>query len=335
MMKIYDWDKLGKIGMNDFTPEELAFVPEPEDQPKWKIPDKVAIQCAISGGGARITPKQNPNQPGDLDEIRNAAEEAIKVGPTVVHIDNALYACHTRDGREIPVGDSYTYVAKPLLEKFGREKIATHINCLKGSFQQQMTPVVNGIAELTYMHAKGSLKWLNTAIPILKENGVKSEIVVHANGEIDLAERHLIRTGLLPNPNLWILLHGLPNRIPSYFREYMPNEKAMCQDLQFVVERIREIDPEGFITVCCAGRASKYLVTMALILGLNIRVGMEDTVWRYPHKDEKIKSNAEEVRWAIELARLLGREVMTPNEFRTVIGLEPRFDYAPTGLEMP
>lgn len=93
-----------------------------------------------------------------------------------------------------------------------------------------------------------------------------------------------------------------------------------------MVERIREVDPGAFITVCCAGRASKYLVTLALLLGLNIRVGHEDTVWRYPHKDEKIKSNAEEVRWAVTIARMLGREVMTPSEFREAIGAKPRKD---------
>jgi hypothetical protein len=67
-------------------------------------------------------------------------------------------------------------------------------------------------------------------------------------------------------------------------------------------------------------------------MGGNARVGMEDTVWRYPHKDEKIESSAEEVRDAIAIARLLGREVMTPNEYRQAIGLKPRFDFLPEGM---
>ncbi|MDD1753627.1 MAG: 3-keto-5-aminohexanoate cleavage protein [Methanotrichaceae archaeon] len=334
MAKKYDWSKFEKIGMYEFTPEELNFVPEPEVQPKWKIPEKVGIQCALSGGGSHITPKQNPNHPGgNLDNILESADEAIKEGPTVVHFDHDLSSCRTRDGKIIPVDESYSYVIKPVLKKYGREKVLPHINCLRGTFEQQMQPVVNGLAELTYMHPKGSIKWLNTTIPILKENGVKPEIVIHTNAEIDLAERILIKSGLLPNPNLWILLHGTLNRGPRFFREYMPNERAMCQALLFVIERIKEIDPGGFITICCAGRASKYLVTLALLLGINIRMGHEDTVWHWPHKDEKIKSNAEEVRWAVTIARMLGREVMTPNEFRQIIGLKPRHDFLPEGMK--
>lgn len=62
---------------------------------------------------------------------------------------------------------------------------------------------------------------------------------------------------------------------------------------------------------------------------------MEDTVWKYPHSDEMITNNADTVRWAIQLARLLGREVMTPNEYRETVGLKPRFDFAPKGVKMP
>ena len=78
--------------------------------------------------------------------------------------------------------------------------------------------------------------------------------------------------------------------------------------------------------LCAAGRATRYLTTLGLLLGIHIRVGMEDTVWRYPHKDEKIKNNVDELRDAIAIAHLLGREVMTPNEYRETIGLEQRFD---------
>ena len=58
---------------------------------------------------------------------------------------------------------------------------------------------------------------------------------------------------------------------------------------------------------------------------------MEDTVWKYPHSDEMTKNNVETVRWAFQLARLLGREPMTPNEYReTVLRVKPRFDHAET-----
>jgi 3-keto-5-aminohexanoate cleavage enzyme len=150
------------------------------------------------------------------------------------------------------------------------------------------------------------------------------------NSEVDLANRFFIKTGLMPNPNLWIVLPGCPSRSgPGFISEYMPNERVMARRLVEVIEDIREVDPGAFITLCAAGRATRYLTTLGLLLGINIRMGMEDTVWRYPHKDEKIKNNVDELLDAIAVARLLGREVMTPNEYRQTVGLKPRFDRLP------
>jgi 3-keto-5-aminohexanoate cleavage enzyme len=332
--KTYDWASFPKVGMYDFTPEETAYWPMQAEHPKWKVPDKISIQCALSGGGARITPKQNPTHPGaNLDNIRDAAEEvlSLEVGPSVLHFDHDLYSLVTRDGKKMLPGDSYTYVVKPLVEKYGWDKMCTHINCLRGDLEQQMLPVVTGLCELTYTHPRASLAWLKTTIPLLQENGVRAEITIHANPEIDLAERLLIRSGLMPNPNLWVLLFGLPCKGPRWMFDYMPNQKAMCQGLMNAVDRIREIDPEAFITVIAGGRPSRYIVTLAMLLGLHIRVGMEDTVFQYPHKDIPCRNNAEEVRWAIETARLLGREVMTPAEFRETVGLHSRRGFKPWG----
>ncbi len=62
-------------------------------------------------------------------------------------------------------------------------------------------------------------------------------------------------------------------------------------------------------------------------------MGHEDTVFKFPHKDDPLKSNAEEVTWAIQTARLLGREVMTPAEYRKYIGVEPRIGNDPRAYE--
>ena len=54
--------------------------------------------------------------------------------------------------------------------------------------------------------------------------------------------------------------------------------------------RIEEIDEGSRIVVWASGRAFVYLTTFALLLGLHIRVGMENTLWRWPYQDEMIKS---------------------------------------------
>lgn len=335
MARQIDWKALEKLHMTSWTPEELSVDTDPLVQPKWDIPKKVCIQVALSGGGARLH-NANPHQPRDPDSIRDHAEAAIAVGPpTAIHFDHDNpRALHTRDGKEMERGDSYMYVLKPLLEKYGREKVLPHINCMHGSFRQQMLPIVSGLAELTYIHSGWAPAYIKEVIPLQKEHGVRGELVIHQNAEIEACNRVFIQTGLMRNPNLWIMLPAAAPRNAVPFQtmfEYCPDEKVMAQRFVLAIRDIKAIDPGAFIVVCCAGRASTYLATLAMIMGVHVGVGMEDTVWRYPHSDEMIEDNAETIRWAFQMARLLGREPMTPNEYReTVLGFKPRFDHAET-----
>lgn len=334
MVQKIDWKALDNLNMQSYTSGDMAVDTDPSIQPKWAIPKKICIQCAISGGGARLH-NSNPNQPRDLDTIREQAEAVIEAGPpTVIHFDNELRALHTKDGKEMEFGDSYMYVIKPLLEKYGREKVLPHVNCMRGRFEQQMLPVVTELAELTYNHALWAPAYIKMVLPLQKEHGVRGELVIHQNSEIEACNRTFIQSGLMPNPNLWIMLPGAAARHAANFNamfEYYPNERVMAQRFVLAIQDIKAIDPGAFIVVCCAGRASTYLATLAMIMGVHVRMGMEDTVWQYPHSDEMIKNNADMVRWAFELARLLGREPMTPNEYReAVLKVKPRFDHAET-----
>ncbi len=56
-------------------------------------------------------------------------------------------------------------------------------------------------------------------------------------------------------------------------------------------------------------------------MGLHIRVGMEDTVWMWPHKPEKIANNLQMFENAKLLAQVVGREVATSAEYREMVGL--------------
>ena len=83
--------------------------------------------------------------------------------------------------------------------------------------------------------------------------------------------------------------------------------------------RIKEIDEDSQIVVCASGRPSTYLTTLALLLGLHIRVGMEDSVWKWPHRDEKIKNNLETFLATKQIVELLGREIIEPDEWRKML----------------
>lgn len=159
------------------------------------------------------------------------------------------------------------------------------------------------------------------------ECGVKPEIVVHSSGEIELAKRKLIDARLLSRPLNWIILFGLPFNSGRTLLSgtWVPNSRDLITHLVLMIGQIRDIDPTSVITVCAAGRATLYLTTLATMLGVNIRVGLEDTMWRYPNSDRQFASNVEMFQKAKTIAELHGRQVATAAEYRADLGV--RYQY--------
>jgi 3-keto-5-aminohexanoate cleavage enzyme len=59
-----------------------------------------------------------------------------------------------------------------------------------------------------------------------------------------------------------------------------------------------------------------------MMLGFDmVRVGMEDTVYLYPHRNEKIASSAQAVRKVVAVANEFGREIATPAEAKAIMGI--------------
>jgi 3-keto-5-aminohexanoate cleavage enzyme len=56
------------------------------------------------------------------------------------------------------------------------------------------------------------------------------------------------------------------------------------------------------------------------MMGLWVRVGTEDTVWRYPHRDDKLQSNLQAFLAIKGICELLGVEIATAEEYRKMIG---------------
>jgi 3-keto-5-aminohexanoate cleavage enzyme len=66
-------------------------------------------------------------------------------------------------------------------------------------------------------------------------------------------------------------------------------------------------------------QAQWQILTLAIILGGHVRVGMEDN----PYLSEGVlaKSNAELVEKIVRISRELGREIAEPSEARQIIGI--------------
>ena len=62
------------------------------------------------------------------------------------------------------------------------------------------------------------------------------------------------------------------------------------------------------------------MAAAGIIMGGNVRVGLEDNI--YLERGRKAKSNGELVEKVVALAKLLGREIATPDEARRILGLK-------------
>jgi 3-keto-5-aminohexanoate cleavage enzyme len=82
--------------------------------------------------------------------------------------------------------------------------------------------------------------------------------------------------------------------------------------------------PEGsIIGISAGGRNWLPLSVLAIMMGVDsVRVGMEDHVYMYPHKNELTKHNADETRKIATIARELGREIATPAEVRRIYRID-------------
>ncbi len=287
--------------------------------PKWDIPEKTILGVAVCG--SFIDKRQNPMQPYTSEEILSEAIKSVEAGATYVHF-------HVRDEKGGNIGDieSYTKVILPLRKKYGMKIMIDGCPVFGKNFEECCSPLTENLFEIGIVNpvctfVGENVRWLTPQAILaqceyFQSLGKKVMVSIHDTASIDNVRRFLIRPGILKKPYLFAILTDLPGM------GYMPNPRGMCEMLLLLVNRLKELDNECQILVCSSGRASIYLGTLAILLGLHLRVGTEDSIWRFPHKDIKIGSNVEVFKQAYELCNLLGREVATAGECRKIFGIK-------------
>jgi 3-keto-5-aminohexanoate cleavage enzyme len=286
---------------------------------RWTIPEIAIVCTAITG--SFIDKRQNPGQPITTDEILRDAMDSIEAGATAIHL-------HVRDDQGQAVVDtaSYRKVVDPIRQKYG-DKVVIDGSCFSGdSFEEQVRPVTDGLFESSEVGAFAAYagdtvrfqapKQIQATAEYFREKGVKVQVGLQDTGNIANAKRWLVDTGILEKPYYWHILAGLPGGL------YMHSPETMVESLNVMVRALKDIDEDCLIMVYAAGRASIYVATLALLMGLHVRVGLEDTIWRYPHKDELLPSNRDVTQAICQIIRLLGRRVATADEYRRMIGLK-------------
>ena len=303
-------------------------------QPPWPMPEKMIVSVAITG--AFFQKHTNPDQPIAPSEIYEEARACAANGASTVHI-------HVRDdaGYNTLSLDRFKEVIDPLREEFPQLAVD---GCLVSSLGGEWEEMGRVVADLELVDclrvlASGVLDAtpINTTsvylgdtlfakpLPMIldktrqvQESGVKPILACYSDADVGNAERFLIRSGLVDTPAYWIVLPALPGCSP------MENPRQMADGLLRMSSLIYDVDPEATILVCAAGRPSTHLVTIAAALGLHIRVGMEDTCYLWPHKEDLISSNVQTLEMAKTLAGLVGREIADHSEYRQMVGLPAR-----------
>jgi hypothetical protein len=169
--------------------EQYQFLAEPELQPKWDVPQKIAINVAVSGRFEHGTSFQN---------YIDAASDVIQAGACGVHIDFSWMT--DEKGRrldQLPPVEAYSAVLEPLKQRFGNGFVP-NLNVLHGtSFEMCMSPARAGLTEVAPCAPGHPEAFMVPAVETLEATGVKPELAVHSSGEIELAKRKLIDTGIL------------------------------------------------------------------------------------------------------------------------------------------
>lgn len=143
---------------------------------------------------------------------------------------------------------------------------------------------------------------------IFKENDTKPEFEIYDSGMIN---------------NIAFLLERNHAKAPVYIQFVMGVLGGITpspENLLFLVDYARRQIGDFEFSVCVAGRAQFPLCTQSLLLGGNVRVGLEDNI--FLDRGVMAKSSGEQVAKIARIAKELGVEPATPDEARKILGLK-------------
>jgi len=300
---------------------------------------KAIISCAVTG--AIHVPSLSPHLPITPEEIADQAVGAAEAGAAILHL-------HARDpatGRPTPDPDVFGRFLPDIFDRTDAvinittggglgmsldERLAAArrfdpelCSLNMGSFNFGIFPMAAGIKEFKFDWEKPYLEgttdfiFKNTFADVeaivgeIGARGTRFEFECYDAGHLyNLA--HFMDRGLLEPPLFVQAIFGILGGIG-------PDVENLVH-MKGIADRLFGDDYN--LSVLGAGRHQTRLVTVGAILGGNVRVGLEDSI--YLAKGVLAESNAQQVE---KIARILGElslEPATPDEARQMLGLKGR-----------
>ena len=299
--------------------------------------NKVIITCAVTG--AIHTPSMSPYLPVTPEEIADAAIGAAKAGAAIVH----LHAREPKDGR--PTQDP-----KMFLRFLPKIKAASDvvINLTTGgaptmTIEDRLQPALRLKPEVASLNM-GSMNFgLYEMIPRVKEwkydwekpylagsddrifkntfkdiayilescsnNDTRFEIECYDIGHLYTAA-HFLDRGLVKPPLFIQSVFGIRGGIGPHPEDVLHMRRTAD----------RLFGDQYQWSVLGGGRNQMYVATQSAVMGGNVRVGLEDSLWI--GKGQLAKTNTDQVAKIRRILEELGLEVATPDETRKILKLK-------------
>ena len=288
----------------------------------------VIITCAVTGAGD--TTGRSDKVPVTPEQVAAAAIEAAQAGAAVAHIhvrepetgkgsrDVGLFSEAVRlvrdSGTDVIInltagmggdwvpGDDDPSVGGPGTDMIGPEERLAHVQELRPEICSLDCGTMNfGNGNETYISTPG---YLRIMAGIIRDLGVKPELEVFELGQVRLA-RQLIDEGLIETPPLFQICLGIPWGAGADTETMTALRNALPADANWA----------GF----GISRMQMPMVAQAVLLGGNVRVGLEDNLFL---DKGVLASNGDLVTRAVEIVERLGARVVGPDEARGMLGLK-------------
>jgi uncharacterized protein (DUF849 family) len=299
---------------------------------------KVVITCAVTG--SIHTPTMTPYLPITPDEIAQAAIGAAEAGAAIIH----LHARDPKDGRPTPDPEVFMQFLPRIKQSCDAvlnittgggagmtvaERLAGALRakpematCNMGSMNFGLYPMLGKYKEFKYdwepKHLENSRDFIfrNTFKDIehvmkdLGEGcGTRFEFECYDVGHL-YTLAHFLERGIVKPPLFVQTIFGILGGIGAD-TENVAHMKRIADEL---------FGDQYVWSVLAAGRHQMSFVTLAAIMGGNVRVGLEDSI--YVGKGQLAKSNAEQVSRIRTILENLSLEIATPKEARAMLDLK-------------
>jgi uncharacterized protein (DUF849 family) len=299
---------------------------------------KVIITCAITG--ATHVPSMSEFLPVSPEDIKTQAIEAAEAGAAIIH----LHARNPEDGRPTPSPEVFRAFVPEIAaatdavinittggstrmtldERLAYPRLARPEMCSlnMGSMNFSIHPVAARITswqhdwEKDYVEGMEDMIFKNTFRDIKNillefgEYGTRFEFECYDVGHLyNLA--FFVDQGLIKPPFFIQSVFGILGGLGAD-----PENMVVMRS---TADRLFGRENYHF-SVLGAGRHQMSLVTMSAIMGGNVRVGLEDSV--YLSKGVKAETNAQQVRKIRRILEELSFEIATPADARKMLGLK-------------